>query len=413
MTTPVTTLSDEPTMEGVAGIVKGKLVLSQGLERTLDPTGVSGNFDRIPVIDLMPLTVENPEPEAMEKMVNDLRDACSRVGFFVIKNHGIDWSIVERAFAGLKEFFALPMDAKMKVHQSQSPSYMGYEEPYYTNVDRLTKGDLKESMTIGYEPELDPEGAGLQPEVLLRQNSWPDEDSQLFKPAMREYRAACLSLMRKLTMAMTRVMQIEEDYFVKKYTYPVAGIRGLYYPPQAPDDEDSTGLGAHTDVQCAKCFSSSLVKATTLIIPILVMTLIAQDPFDIESLEVLNASGHWIKPKLQPQTFVVNLGDMMARLTNDVFLSTVHRVRNQSGRERYSLPFFFGLNNDELISPLPQFITSQTPIQESYKTGMTAFEHYNRRMQRAHHKHYTATEKITTALPKGMTKIDGVLVEGL
>ncbi|PYH94568.1 Clavaminate synthase-like protein [Aspergillus ellipticus CBS 707.79] len=347
----------------------------------------------------MPLTVEDPDPKAMEKLVNGLRDACSRVGFFIIKNHGIDWAIVERAFAGLKEFFALPMDEKMKVHQSLSPSYMGYEEPYYTNVDRLSKGGLDTDcnhnrMTTGYEPELDSEGTGFQPEVLLRLNSWPDDtDSPFFKPAMREYRAACLSLMRKLTRTMANVMGIDESFFVKKYTYPVAGIRGLYYPPQAPDDEQSTGLGAHTDVQF--------------------MTMIAQDPLNIESLEALNASGHWIKPKLQPQTFVVNLGDMMARLTNDVFLSTVHRVRNQTGRERYSLPFFFGLNNDELISPLPQFITPENPIRDGYETGITSFEHYNRRMQRAHHKHYTATDKMSTALPKWMTRIDGVLVEGL
>ncbi|KAL4786912.1 hypothetical protein BJX76DRAFT_364737 [Aspergillus varians] len=328
MATVVAVAPHEPPMVGVAGVIKGKLVLSQGLERTLDLAG-------------------NPKPEDMENLVADLRDACTRVGFFVIQNHGIEWSIVERAFAGLKEFFALPMETKKKV-QSLSPSYM----------------DLRESMTTSYEPELDPEGAGYQPDVLLRHNLWPDDaDTPLFKPAMRKYRAACLSLM------------------------------GLYYPPQAADDEESTGLGAHTDVQF--------------------MTMIAQDPFDVQSLEVLNASGHWIKPKLQPQIFVVNLGDMMARLTNDTYLSTIHRVRNLTGPERYSLPFFFGLNNDELISPLPKFITSESPVREGYETGLTSYEHYNRRMQRAHHKHFTATEKTNTALPKGMTKIDGVFVEGL
>lgn len=143
------------------------------------------------------------------------------------------------------------------------------------------------------------------------------------------------------------------------------------------------------------------------------MTMIAQDPYDVQSLEVLNAAGQWIKPKLEPHTFVVNLGDMMARLTNDVYLSTVHRVRNQTGRERYSLPFFFGLNNDELVSPLSEFITDATPVREGYERGMTAYEHYNRRMQRAHHKHYTATEKVDVGLPKGFTRIDGILVDGM
>lgn len=141
------------------------------------------------------------------------------------------------------------------------------------------------------------------------------------------------------------------------------------------------------------------------------MSMIAQDPCDIEALEVLNAAGQWIKPKLEPQTFVVNLGDMMARLTNNVYLSTVHRVRNQTGRERYSLPFFFGLNNDELISPLPEFITDAKPVHEGFERGMTAYEHYNRRMQRAHFKHYTATEKKDVGLPKGFARKDGILVD--
>lgn len=143
------------------------------------------------------------------------------------------------------------------------------------------------------------------------------------------------------------------------------------------------------------------------------MTMIAQDPHDVESLEVLNAAGQWIRPKLEPRTFVVNMGDMMARLTNDEFLSTVHRVRNLTGRARYSLPFFFGLNNDELITPLPQFVSPMKPLPEGYERGMTAYEHYNRRMQRAHHKHPTATEKWEPGLPKGMTKIDGETVKGI
>lgn len=127
-------------MDGVAGVIDGKLVLSQGISRKLSTGGVAGNFDRIPVIDLSALTSDTATTIDMDKLIEELRDACMRTGFFVIRNHGIDWAIVERAFAGLKQFFELPMEQKMKVHQSLSPSFMGYEEPYYTNVDRLKKG---------------------------------------------------------------------------------------------------------------------------------------------------------------------------------------------------------------------------------------------------------------------------------
>ena len=149
-----------------------------------------------------------------------------------------------------------------------------------------------------------------------------------------------------------------------------------------------------------------------------VMTMIAQKPYNAQSLEVLNAAGQWIKPQLEPETFVVNLGDMTARLTNDAFQSTVHRVCNHGSpgvapQGRYSMPFFFGMNNDEYTMTLPQFVTDETPLREDYQQGITGYEHYNRRLQRAHHKHPSAVNSVDVALPKGMTKIDGVLLDGI
>lgn len=144
-----------------------------------------------------------------------------------------------------------------------------------------------------------------------------------------------------------------------------------------------------------------------------VMTMIAQKPYDVQSLEVLNAAGQWIQPKLQPETFVVNLGDMMGRLTNDLYQSTVHRVRNTSGRGRYSLPFFLGLSNDELVTTLPQFVTQENPLQSGYERSITGYEHYNARMQRAHHQHPSNVNKVGLSLPYGMTKIDGQIVDGM
>ena len=143
------------------------------------------------------------------------------------------------------------------------------------------------------------------------------------------------------------------------------------------------------------------------------MTMIAQKPYDVQSLEVLNAQGEWIKPKLEPRQLLVNLGDMIGRLSNNVFQSTVHRVRNISGRQRWSMPFFFGLANDELIHTLPQFVTKDTPLCEGYERPVTGYEHYNFRMQRAHHLHPSNVAKLKLALPAGMTKINGVLVDGI
>jgi hypothetical protein len=127
-------------MYGTAGVANGKLQLSQGITRDLSRGGIGGQFTEIPAIDLTPMTNPSSSHEDKAKLVADIRAACSRVGFFVIKNHGIEWKIVDDAFDGLKEFFDLPMEKKMEVHQSMSDSYQGYEQLYYTNVDRLKKG---------------------------------------------------------------------------------------------------------------------------------------------------------------------------------------------------------------------------------------------------------------------------------
>lgn len=130
-------------MHGTAGIKDGKLHLSQGVTRSLG-RGDGGHFTEIPVIDLSAMLDPNSGGGGKEHLVSSIRDACTRVGFFMIKNHGIDWRIVEDSFAALEEFFGLPMEKKMEVHQNKSPSYMGYEQPYFTNVDRLKKGGKRD-----------------------------------------------------------------------------------------------------------------------------------------------------------------------------------------------------------------------------------------------------------------------------
>src|SRR5947207_14627005 len=105
-------------MEGTAGIVNGQLHLSQGITRTLAPAdGNVGQFTEIPIIDLSPMTSPTATPEDNNRLTAEIRDVCMRVGFFIVKNHGIDWKIVENAFDALKGLFARPMEKKMEVHE--------------------------------------------------------------------------------------------------------------------------------------------------------------------------------------------------------------------------------------------------------------------------------------------------------
>ena len=116
------------TKQGIAGVVNGH--------------GDGAHFVEIPTVDLSPITSPSAPPEDKIRLTAEIRDACTRVGFFIIKNHGIDWKIVENAFDAIKEFFDLPMEKKMEIHESKSDSFQGYEEPYCTNVDSLKKGGM-------------------------------------------------------------------------------------------------------------------------------------------------------------------------------------------------------------------------------------------------------------------------------
>ena len=106
-------------------------------------------------------------------------------------------------------------------------------------------------MTCAYDPWVDEDGAGdAVPKLLIRESLWPNPaDAPRFRPAMEAYRAACLKLMRRLIKIVALAMGEKKDFFSKKITYPIAGIRALFYPPQDGGEEEETGLGAHTDVQ--------------------------------------------------------------------------------------------------------------------------------------------------------------------
>jgi isopenicillin N synthase-like dioxygenase len=143
-----------------------------------------------------------------------------------------------------------------------------------------------------------------------------------FKEDSLAYWAACLTLARKLVRIFALSLDLPEDYFDSRVTYPGADGLYNYYPPAGEEEKanNSVGLGSHTDLQ--------------------LFTLLWQDM--IGGLQVLNKDGQWIKAVPVEGTIVVNIGDFMMRLCNDIYKSTVHRVYNRATVERISMPFFFG-----------------------------------------------------------------------
>ncbi|KAI9742081.1 MAG: hypothetical protein M1834_000471 [Cirrosporium novae-zelandiae] len=327
----------------------GVIRLQQGITRKVKPAQ-SGGFKEIPIIDVSGMYSDHLADRI--KVAGAVRDACTRVGFMQIRNHGIDWKIVETAFEGAKRFFDLPMEKKMEVYQHKNRHFHGYEPLYETNLNKLKRGDCKEAFSWGYTPEDDPQKVPNMPDLLIRTSIWPDEETLSgFRGQMVPYQQALITFSRKFIRIFALALHLPEDYFDKKVTYPMAGVRSLHYPPMTGSDDEETGLGAHTDIEF--------------------FTIIAQTPSKYPALKVLNAEGEWVSVVPSSECFVVNIADMMMRMTNDTFLSTVHRVENKGDIDRYSLPFFFGVNADELIEVLPTTITDEN--QKKYEP-MTTLE---------------------------------------
>jgi isopenicillin N synthase-like dioxygenase len=134
------------------------------------------------------------------------------------------------------------------------------------------------------------------------------------------------------------------DDYVRK---PEAGMRILRYPEQKHSIDEQNGIGAHTDVEC--------------------FTIVTQN--SVGGLEVLSKDGDWIKAEPIPGSFVVNIADCFMRQTNDYFVSTVHRVINKSGKERYSVPFFFGFDRKKVLEPIPTCVSENNPMKYPIMTG--------------------------------------------
>lgn len=293
----------------------------------LEATKVSP--ESLPVIDISGLYSASA---ADRKAVGaHLRAACLDKGFFYISRHGISEKLVDDVFAEAAGFFVLPIEQKNDVSKLKSKANRGYETLQGQTLEPGAPPDLKEGYYIG--PEHTPD----DPRVVAGMfnhgaNQWPAPRPR-FKPVMEEYLQVMLDLSARMMRGMALSLDLPEDYFDGYHKDAMATVRLLHYPPQQPQgNPKQMGAGAHTD------FGG--------------LTLLRQD--NIGGLQVWdqNSSG-WIHADPIPGTYVVNLGDMISRWTNDRYRSTVHRVVNVSGRERYSVPFFYTGNYAYEVKCIP------------------------------------------------------------
>jgi isopenicillin N synthase-like dioxygenase len=283
------------------------------------------DFDRIPVIDMAAFL----DGSDRQGVADRIGQACRNVGFLYLTNHGIPAALVDAAMAQSRRFFALPDARKMAIHIARSPAHRGYFPFFGENNDPKNARDLKEGFDLARDlPADDPRV--LAGKALHGPNVWP-ADLPGFRETIEQYYAALMALAGQLMQAFALSLHLPQSYFEPMLDEAMGALRLLHYPPQpATDDASIVGTGSHTDYGC--------------------LTILAQDA--VGGLQVQNAARQWVAAPPVPGAFVVNIGDQMARWTNDVFAATHHRVINTSGRERYSMPFFFEPNFDAVISCL-------------------------------------------------------------
>jgi isopenicillin N synthase-like dioxygenase len=325
------------------------------------------NFETIPIIDIEGL-FSNDLIER-KRVANAMGNACRNVGFFYIVNHRIPEHLVADIYRVAKGFFKLPLEKKFRYHVSHySPfhSYFGLGD-LNDGLHEPDASDLKEGYEIFFElPKDGPNPLAGNP--ISEPNIWPDEPHD-FQSVVYSYYESVLPLGRLLLKGFALALDLPETYFDNKTTKPLADLALLHYPPQPePIDPKHIGVGAHTDFEC--------------------FTILTQDA---AGLQVQNNLGQWIEAPPIPGSFVINIGDCMARWTNDTFASTIHRVINLTGKSRFSIPFFFNVSCDTVIACLescqsPERPRRYAPVQagEWITTNLTASYSYRAKQQTSH-----------------------------
>ncbi len=304
-------------------------------------------LEQVPLVDIGPF--RRGDAGERHRVARTIGEACRNIGFFYLVGHGVPDELVEHAFAEAKRFFDLPAEVKARISIDRSSCHRGYFALGGENLDpekQTAAGDLKEGLKIGRDLALDhPLVVAGTP--LHGPNQWPD-DLPGWRETMEAYYGALSEAGRAVMHAFALALDLEESFFDDKLTGPMATAGPLHYPPQSGRiTEQRIGAGAHTDFGC--------------------LTLLAQD--DAGGLQVRNSAGTWIEAPPVPGAFVVNIGDMMARWTNDNFASTLHRVINASGRERYSIPFFFDPDFDADLTCLETCRSAERPPRYPPTTG--------------------------------------------
>ncbi|WP_375381006.1 isopenicillin N synthase family dioxygenase [uncultured Sphingomonas sp.] len=276
-----------------------------------------------------------------------------RFGFAIVADHGIPPALIDRAWAETAALFALPDEEKRGYHRPGGGGARGYT-PFKTEIAKgASVVDLKEFWHVGRELP-----TGHRFATAMAPNIWPDRPEG-FRDTFVELFAAFDTAGDKLLSAIARYLKLAPDWFDRAVADGNSVLRLLHYPP-IPADAEGVRAGAHEDIN------------------LITLLLGAEEA----GLELLDRDGRWLSIKPPEGALVVNVGDMLQRLTNHVLPSTTHRVVNpppeRRSRSRYSMPFFLHPAPDFLIETLPGCVTTANP--DRYPTPITAHDYLHERL---------------------------------
>ncbi len=303
----------------------------------------------IPVIDIGALRAG--DPAAARAVGERMLAAAGHLGFFYVSGHGVADTVLEAAQNEARAFFHLPLEDKLRV--AINHRHRGFLRIGESTMHGARRPDLKESYIWGLE--IDPDDPGIAPDnPFLGENNWP-ADRPRMRAALSRYFDAANAVGIDLLRAFAVSMDLPEDTFVARFERPISRGSAIFYPPQpAGLDDEQFGVSPHTD------FGT--------------LTVLAQDP--VGGLEVRNRAGEWVTATPIEGTFVINVGDLLARWTNDRFASTAHRVVNRSGRERLSLGVFVDPDFETVIDAAVACRPGETPKYPPVRAGDYILERY-------------------------------------
>ena len=306
-------------------------------------------MSQIPTLDIRRFSTDR------NVFVAELGAAYREWGFCGIRGHSVSDALIQGAYQSAKDFFALPDDVKRKYHLKGTGGARGYTPFGIETAKDSQYPDLKEFWHVGREiPSNSPYADIMTP------NLWPSEVPE-FKQNMYGLYNALDTLGSTVLSALALHIGLSENYFADKTDNGNSILRPIHYPEITNPDIPNVRAGAHEDIN----FITLLVGASAA------------------GLEVLSRNNEWVPFTSDADTIVVNIGDMLQRLSNHVYPSTTHRVVNPMGegarKPRYSIPYFLHPNPDFLIKTLPQCISAENP--DRYPVSITGHEYLMERLR--------------------------------